>query len=152
MKKHKFRMDSFLKIKEFEEKTAWSEFLRQEARVLAIKKQISDLHEQQSRARQKMSQVGLKSGPELSEVALNNESLTATKQRIELLSLSLGNEERILEKLRLKHIESKKELKTIEKLKENDISKYKTLRDKYDAKITTEIGMQIYNRGKVENE
>ncbi len=152
MKKHKFRMDSFLKIREFEEKTAWSEFLRQESRVQAIKKQISDLNDQQSSARQKISQVGLKSGPELSEVALNNESLLATKQRIEVISLSLNNEERILEKLRLKHLEAKKELKTIEKLKENDISKYKKLRDKYDAKITSDIGMQMYNRGKVENE
>jgi flagellar export protein FliJ len=152
MKKHKFRMDSFLKIKEFEEKNAWSEFLRQESRVLAIKKQINDLKEQQSMARKKISQVGLKNGPELSEVSWTNESLSATKQKIEVFYLSLANEEKTLERLRLKHVEAKKELKIIEKLKENDISKYKILRDKYDAKVTSEIGLQIYNRGKVENE
>lgn len=152
MKKHKFRMDSFLKIKEFEEKNAWSEFLRQESRVMTIKKQISDLQEQQSLARQKISQVGLKNGPDLSEVSWTNESLSATKHKIETIHLSLASEERVLERLRLKHVEAKKELKIIEKLKENDITKYKHLRDKYDAKITSEIGLQIYNRGKVENE
>lgn len=145
-------MESYLKIKEFEEKISWSEVLIQMGRVNFILQKITELKERQKSIRQKASLVGQNQGPEVYELALAGESLEGTKARIESLMLELRNEERILERLRLKHIESKKELKTIEKLKENDLKNFKIEKDKKELKMTSEIALQMHNRGKAENE
>jgi flagellar export protein FliJ len=152
MKKHRFRLDSYLKIKEFEEKLSWSEVLTQMGRVSAIVQKINHLKEQQKNIRKKTSLIGQDQGPQIYELSLAGESIEGTKVKIESLMLELRNEERILERLRLKHVESKKELKTIEKVKENDFKAFKIEKDKKDLKTTSEIALQMHNRGKVENE
>ncbi len=152
MKKHQFRMESYLKIKEFEEKMSWSEVLIQMGRVNALMQRITKLKDQQKSIRQKTSLIGQNQGPQIYELSLAGESLEGTKAKIESLLLELRNEERILERLRLKHVEAKKELKSIEKLKENNLKDYKILRDKKDLKITAEVALQMHNRGRVENE
>ncbi len=145
-------MESYLKIKEFEEKISWSEVLTQMGRVNSIVQKITELKERQKSIRQKTSRVGQNQGPEIYELSLAGESLEGTKARIESLILELRNEERILERLRLKHVESKKELKTIEKLKENELKNFKIEKDKKELKTTSEIALQMHNRGKAENE
>ena len=152
MKKHRFRLDSYLKIKEFEEKLSWSEVLTQMGRVSAIVQKINQLKEQQKSIRKKTSLIGQDQGPQIYELSLAGESIEGTKVKIESLMLELRNEERILERLRLKHVESKKELKTIEKVKENDFRAFKIEKDKKDLKTTSEIALQMHNRGKAENE
>jgi flagellar export protein FliJ len=152
MKKHRFRMESFLKIKEFEEKLSWTEVLSQMGRVTAIVQKINHLKSQQKTIRKNMSMIGQNQGPQLYELSLAGESIEGTKVKIENLLLEQRNEEKILERLRLKHLESKKDLKTIEKLKENDLRNFKIERDKRDLKTTSEIALQMHNRGKAENE
>ena len=152
MKKNNFRLQSFLRIKEFEEKNAWSEVLRQEARIHLIAQEISRLINQQKMTRKNSSTVGLAHGAQLYELNLANESILGTDVKIENLKLEQAREENILDRLRAKHIEAKKELKTIEKLKEKNTFEFKNLRDKYEAKQTNEIAQQMYIRGKAENE
>ncbi len=152
MKKNQFRLKSFLRIKEFEEKNAWSEVLRQETRVQLIVQQIDQLKNQLKVTRTKSSTVGLEDGAQLYELNLANESILGTNVKIDQLKTEQFREEKILERLRTKHIEAKKELKTIEKLKEKNALEFKTLRDKYEAKQTNEIAQQMHVRGKAENE
>ncbi len=152
MKKHHFRMESYLKIKEFEEKLSWTEVLSQMNRVTVIVQKITQLKNQQKTIRKNISMIGQNQGPQIYELSLAGESIEGTKVRIESLLLEQRNEEKILERLRLKHLESKKDLKTIEKLKENDLRNFKIDRDKKDLKITSEIALQMYNREKAENE
>lgn len=152
MKKNQFRLQSFLRIKEFEEKNAWSEVLRQEGRINLIVQEINQLKDLQQATRKKSSRIGLDQGPQLYELTLADESISGTNVRIDLLKVDQAREEKVLEKLRLKHIEAKKELKTIEKLKEKSTQEFKTTRDKFEAKQTNEIAQQMYNRGKADNE
>lgn len=152
MKKNSFRLQTFLRIKEFEEKNAWSEVLRQEAQVHLIVQEISNLKNQQKIARKNSSTVGLVNGAQLYELNLAHESIIGTDVKIEHLKVEQAREEKILDKLRAKHIESKKELKTIEKLKEKNSLEFKVARDKYEAKQTNEIAQQMHLRGKAENE
>lgn len=152
MKKHRFRMESYLKIKEFEEKLSWTEVLSQMNRVTVIVQKINQLKNQQKTIRKNISMIGQNHGPQLYELSLAGESIEGTKVKIESLLLEQRNEEKILERLRLKHLESKKDLKTIEKLKENDSREFKIERDKKDLKTTSEIALQMHNRQKAENE
>jgi flagellar export protein FliJ len=152
MKKHTFRMESYLRIKEFEEKLSWSEVLTQMGRVNSVTQKIITLKDQQKNIRKKTSMFGLNEGPQLYELSLAGESIIGTSARIESLTLELRNEEKILERLRVKHVEAKKELKTIEKIKENDKARFKQHKEKMDLKTTSEIALQMHNRGKVENE
>ncbi len=152
MKKHRFRMESYLKIKEFEEKLSWTEVLSQMNRVTVIVQKIIHLKNQQKTIRKNISMIGQNQGPQIYELSLAGESIEGTKVRIESLLLEQKNEEKILERLRLKHIEAKKDLKTIEKLKENDLKSFKIDRDKKDLKITSELALQMHNRQKAENE
>ncbi|MBY0385190.1 flagellar FliJ family protein [bacterium] len=152
MKKHQFRLESYLKIKQFEEKNSWNEVLQQSARVNYLENQIDDLFKQQSLARKKASLVGFKKESAVHEFMLVDESIAGTQARIEELQKSLFKEKKTLEILKNKHIESKKELKTIEKLKENDIVKFKIKKEKIEAKRNDEIAQQMFHRGRVENE
>ncbi len=152
MKKHRFRMESYLKIKEFEEKLSWTEVLAQMNRVTTIVQKITQLKNQQKTIRKNISMIGQNQGPQIYELSLAGESIEGTKVKIESLLLEQRNEEKILERLRLKHIESKKDLKTIEKLKENDLRNFKIDRDKKDLKTTSELALQMHNREKAENE
>lgn len=152
MMKHRFRMESYLKIKEFEEKISWTEVLAQMNRVTAIVQKITQLKNQQKAIRKNISMIGQNQGPQLYELSLAGESIEGTKVKIESLLLEQRNEEKILERLRLKHVEAKKELKTIEKLKENDLKNFKIDRDKKDLKTTSEIALQMHNREKAGNE
>ncbi len=152
MKRHRFRMESYLKIKEFEEKLSWTEVHAQMNRVTVIVQKILQLKNQQKMIRKNISMIGQSQGPQIYELSLAGESIEGTKVKIESLLLEQKNEEKILERLRLKHIEAKKDLKTIEKLKENDLKSFKIDRDKKDLKITSELALQMYNREKAENE
>jgi flagellar export protein FliJ len=145
-------MESYLRIKEFEEKLSWTEVLSQMNRVAVVVQKISQLKTQQKTIRKNISMIGQKQGPQLYELSLAGESIEGTKVKIESLLLEQRNEEKILERLRLKHLESKKDLKTIEKLKENELKEFKIERDKIDLKTTSEIALQMYNREKAENE
>jgi flagellar export protein FliJ len=145
-------MESYLKIKEFEEKISWTEVLSQMSRVAAIVQKITQLKNQQKTARKNISMIGQNQGPQIYELSLAGESIEGTKVKIESLLLEQRNEEKILERLRLKHVEAKKELKTIEKLKENDLKNFKIDRDKKDLKTTSEVALQMHNREKAGNE
>lgn len=152
MKKHQFRLEAYLKIKQFEEKNSWNEVLQQMARVNSIEDKIESLSKQQSIVRKNVSMIGLKKQSVVHEFLLADESITGTQARIEDLKKSLVKEKKTLEILRNKHIESKKELKTIEKLKENDLLKFKIKKEKIENKRTDEIAQQMFHRGRVENE
>jgi flagellar export protein FliJ len=152
LKKYQFRLASYLKIKEFEEKNSWSEVLIQEARVSSIQNKIDELTIQRGQIRKNISRLGQSNGPGLHEVDLSEESLAGTQKRLEIYILDLEKENKLLEKLKAKHTEAKKELKTIEKLKEREFQEYKSFKEKNDAKITTEIAAQMHVLRKVENE
>jgi flagellar export protein FliJ len=152
LKKYQFRLESYLKIKEFEEKNSWSEVLAQEARVASIQSQMDQLEFQRGQIRFKLSLIGQQRGPGLYEIDLGEESLNATKKRLENLAIDLEKEKKLLERLKIKHAEAKKELKTIEKLKEREKIEYKSLKEKMDSKNITEIAGQMYLRRKAQNE
>ena len=152
MKKYQFRLEAYLKIKQFEEKNSWNEVLQQMARVNSIEERIESLNQQQSLVRKNISKVGLKKASVVHEFLLADESISGTQARIEDLKKSLLKEKKLLEILKNKHIESKKELKTFEKLKENDVSRFKIKKDKMENKRTDELAQQMFQRRKAENE
>lgn len=148
MKKHQFRLQNYLKIKEFDEKISWTDVLKQEARIHEIQDQIHRIVESQKNSHKKSTQIGLRAGPQLYELDLTLESIAGLDVRLRALQTTLAQEEKILERLKQKHIEAKKELKIVEKLKANDEEKFKIFKNKQDEKRTNEVAQQVYLKGK----
>ena len=152
MKKYSFRLESYLKIKTYEEKICWRDVLNQDAKVISIQNRIHSLNEQNSANKQNISELTADTSSFVSEAAWGNESIIATKELIKQLTVDLEKESKTLDKLRLKHLEAKRELKVIEKLKEQSLSQHKEKVSKDDRNKMAEIAQQTFLRGRGQNE
>ena len=143
MKKFNFRLAGYQRIKAFEEKNAWNEVLKQEARVLKIKQAMDNLEMDIRKGREDMSRVGENSVPRwhLAEEAIGG--LTA---RIQQLQQEYNAEMRLLEKLVIKHREAKKEAKIIENYEDRKRAEFKEDKAKHDEIQRNETATQSFMR------
>lgn len=147
MKKFNFRLDSFLKIKQFEEKIAWNEVLKQEGRVSIIQEQIDTTHMSIQAAREEMSRVG--DHHSIHTAQLNQMSIEGLSFKLKDLQFSLKKEIALLHKLKERHFEFKKEAKSLETYKENKKNDYKQEIKKKDILRLSEVGTQKHSRRKI---
>lgn len=146
MKKFNFRLNGYLRIKEFEEKNAWNEVLKQEARIQNLKNKIDNLNMTILQSRERMNQVGREQGTDAAHLQMVEESITGMKAHIETLAQEHARESKTLEKLVLKHREIKKESKIITNFKERKKSDYDKERDKQIEKQSADFATQSFLR------
>ena len=152
MKKHFFRLENYLKIKIFEEKNCLSSVLQQQSRVDILERRLQSLEAQMRETKEDLSRPSQETYLFAPKVAWGEESLRATKEVIIQLKEALAKELRILEKLKAKHLEARKDVKVIEKLKEQSKTNFKEKLNKEDSKKMSEIAQQTYLRGRGQNE
>jgi flagellar biosynthesis chaperone FliJ len=146
VKSFKFRLAGYLKIKEFEEKNAWNEVIKQETRVTAVKTKIEALITKMEERKAERSQVGL--NPAITQVSadLISQSLEALDVRLKGMIKEYQAEMMVLEKLRDQHNEKKKEAKIIDKYQDRKKKDFKVQLDKLEQKQTNESAANLYIR------
>lgn len=150
MKKFNFRLDSFLKIKQFEEKIAWNEVLKQEERVSKITHQIDTIHMQIKNAREIVSRTGgHQEGDSIVVADLHQQGIEALGWRIQDLQVMLKKEISLLQKVRDRHSEIKKETKSLESYKDKQKQEHKKENNKADVLRLSEVGSQRLARRKI---
>src|SRR5690242_15784097 len=138
MKKFRFRMEGFLKIKEFEEKNSLNEVLKQENRVLSLKSKIDDLMDLMEKSREKGDLLGRDPSMQPENVLLINDSLTAFEVRLHNARSEYLAENKLLEKLREIYNEKRKEAKVIDNFKDRQKQEFKKLANKEEQKKNNE--------------
>lgn len=137
MRAFKFRLDSYLKLKEHEEKTAWNEVLKQQSRVLKIEKQMDNINEAISNGRQMLSAVGVEVQYNMGAAQVAEESIHALSIKMDILNKERELELKTLETLKQKFFEKKKDAKTMNNLKERKKADFKIKHSK-DEQIKIE--------------
>lgn len=146
MKNFRFRLAGYQKIKEFEEKNAWNEVLRQENRVLSLQAKMADIQSVMKKNREERDLLGRDPGMNTHKVDLINSSLLALDARLHSTRGEYLAEHKLLEKLREIHNEKRKDAKVIEKLKERKKEEFKDAKNKWEQKQSNEIAGNIYTR------
>jgi flagellar export protein FliJ len=145
MKKFNFRLTGFLKIKEFEEKNAWNEVLKQEGRVNALKRRIDTLIEAVHESRQQLSDPDM--GPSTAgRWQLAEESIAGQTAQISVLEKEYLLEKKTLEKLIFRHSEIKKEAKIIDNYKARKKSEFADAKAKNEEIQRNEFATQSFLR------
>lgn len=135
----KFRLESYLKLKTHEEKSAWNEVLKQQGRVSKIQEAIDTINEAMSAARAGLTEGGNKKSYSFGEAQIVEESLSAQSARLKQYFKEKANEERTLEILKQKYFEKKRDAKTIENLKDRKKTEFNKEESKLDEKNLEEI-------------
>lgn len=146
MKKFNFRLTGYLRIKEFEEKTAWNEVLKQEARTSQIKNKIDNLIMSIHTNREGLTQTGGGETPDVARWQLINESITGMNAQIGLLQQEYAVEAKILERLVNKHRDLKRESKVIENYKDRKRVEFKEEKQKQADQQRQDFSMQSHIR------
>jgi len=139
MGRFKFRLDSYLNLKVHEEKSAWNEVLKQQGRVSEIEDYIHTINEAMSAARADLSVSGGNGDYSAGKAVLVEESLSALTVKLQFLFSEKAKEEKILEVLKLKYFEKKKDAKIIENLKDRKKAEFVKERSKEEDKKNEEI-------------
>lgn len=145
MKKFDFRLKGFLRIKEFEERNAWNEVLKQEGRVNAIQNRITTLATGIHDSRQQLSAPNI-GADAAGRWQLAEESIRGMNAQIEVLQKEYALEAKTLERLLYRHREAKKEAKIISNYKDRKKSEFEDLKAKQEEIQRTEISTQSYIR------
>lgn len=148
----KFRLDSYLKLKTHEEKSAWNEVLKQQGRVSEIQEAIDTINEAMTAARAALSDGGSKKEYSFGEAQIVEESLSAQSVKLKYLFREKANEERTLEILKQKYFEKKRDAKTIENLKDRKKAEYVKETSKLEDKTLEENARTIAQARKRMNE
>lgn len=135
----KFRLDSYLKLKVHEEKSAWNEVLKQQGRVSDIEDSIHTINEAMSAARADLSASGGVGKHSAGKADLVEESLSALTVKLKILFNEKAKQEKLLEVLKQKYFEKKKDAKIIENLKERKRVEYTKEYAKQEDKNNEEI-------------
>lgn len=146
MKKFRFRLDGYQKIKEFEEKNALNEVLRQENRVLSLMAKMNDIQSLMKKSREERDLLGRDPSMSPSKAELINNSLLALDARLHTTRGEYLAEQKLLEKLREIHNEKRKDAKVIEKLKDRKKEEFKDAKDKWEQKQSNEIAGNTFTR------
>lgn len=144
MKKFNFRLAGLLRIREFEEKNAWNEVLKQESRLQNIKNKIDNL--QMGIASSRQMTLPAEHASVLSNWQLAEEAISGMGARIEILELEYAQETKLLEKLVARHQEAKKESKILENFKERKSTEFKVEKNKMEAKQSIDFATQSHMR------
>lgn len=136
MKEFKFRLESYLKLKVYEEKNAWSEVLKQQGRVYQIEESIHNINRAMSEGREKLAQ-------DSSVSQLVEESINALNVKLKMLYQEKIAEEKTLDILLKKHMEKKKEAKIIENLKNKKKADFTKEKSKKDQNNLEEIARTL---------
>lgn len=151
MKKFNYRLDSFLKIKQFEEKIAWNEVLKQEGRILLLREQIDTIHTQIQVSRDTVSRTGTGEGSfQVNTANLLQMGIEGLGFRVKEIETQLKKEMAILQKLKDRHAEMKKDAKTLETHKDKQKAAYKKEVGKKDVLRLSEVGAQKVARRKLD--
>ncbi|MBY0314229.1 MAG: hypothetical protein K2Q26_01830 [Bdellovibrionales bacterium] len=151
MKKFNYRLDSFLKIKQFEEKIAWNEVLKQEGRILLLREQIDTIHRQIQVSRDTVSRTGTGDGSfQVNTANLLHMGIEGLGFRVKEIEAQLKKEMSILQKLKDRHAEMKKEAKTLETHKDKKKAAYKKEVGKKDILRLSEVGAQRMAKRKLD--
>jgi flagellar biosynthesis chaperone FliJ len=146
MKAFKFRLENYLKIKEFEEKNSWNEVLKQEARVALVKKKIEEMWTTMQRSREEKNLLGSDPKVNQAKVELINDSLIGLEARMVSYRREYQVEMKLLEKMMEVHAEKRKDAKIIDKFKGRKKQEFKVGRDKAEQKQINEIAGHLFNR------
>ena len=143
MRAFKFRLDSYLKLKVHEEKSAWNEVLKQQGRVSQLEEYIHTINEAMSAARADLSGSGVNEKYSIGKAEIVAESLSALTVKLSHIFSEKAKEEKVLESLRQKYFEKKKEAKTIENLKDRRKAEYVKEQSKFEDKKNEEIAQTM---------
>jgi flagellar protein FliJ len=146
MKAFKFRLENYLKIREFEEKNSLNEVLRQEGRLLEVRSKIEHLMDIMHSSREEKNLLGRDARVDSAKVELINDSLVGLNARMNVFRREYQVEATQLEKLKAVHAEKRKDAKIIEKLKERKKKEFNVARDKVEQKQTNEAASNLFNR------
>lgn len=135
----KFRLESYFKLKVHEEKSAWNEVLKQQARVSDIEDSIHTINEAMSAARADLSVSGGTGKFSAGKADIVEESLSALTVKLRFLFNEKAKEEKKLEVLQQKYFEKKKDAKIIENLKDRKKAEFLKERSKEEDKKNEEI-------------
>jgi len=146
VKKFNFRLAGYLRIKEFEEKNAWNEVLKQEARTSVLQNKIDNLNMRIRESREAASRAGQASGATAAETHLLAESIIAMGAQVVALQSDLEVEMKILEKLVAKHRETKKDAKVINNFKDRKKNDFEKEKAKSEEKQRHDFSTQSFIR------
>ena len=135
----KFRLDSYLKLKQHEEKSAWNEVLKQQGRVSLIQDSIDTVDSAMTAAREALSGLGGEHVYSFGQAQIIEESLSAQSVKLQSLFREKANEERTLEILKQKYFEKKRDAKIIENLKDRKKAEFDKGQSKLEDKNNEEI-------------
>lgn len=148
MARFKFRLDSFLNLKEHEEKTAWNEVLKQQGLVSNLTNQIDTIICTIKNMRKRMSQVG-QVGATIEEAENLHTGIEAFQIKLEDLKMQRINEEKVLDKLKHIHIEKKRDAKILDNLRSRKQDEYKKDQTKKkELKADDVVNMMLQKRAK----
>jgi flagellar export protein FliJ len=142
MKKFNFRLGGYLRIKEFEEKNAWNEVLKQEKRTQSLKDKIDDLTMDIHNTRL----ATVDTSQAVPQWALADEAIRGMTARITELQKEYAVEMKTLEKLVLKHRETKKEAKIVNNYKDRKKNEFEEEKNKIEDKQRIDISTQSFMR------
>lgn len=145
MKKFDFRLKGFLRIKEFEERNAWNEVLKQEGRVNAIQNRMTTLATGVHESRQQLSTPSI-GADAAGRWQLAEESIRGMNAQIEVLQKEFALESKTLERLLHRHREAKKEAKILTNYKDRKKSEFNDIKAKHDEIQRTEFSTQSHLR------
>jgi flagellar export protein FliJ len=146
MKAFKFRLENYLKIKEFEEKNSLNEVLKQEGVLLEVRMKIERIMDIMHASREEKNLLGRDPSVDSAKVDLINESLIGLNARMNIFRREYQVQATLLEKLKVAHAEKRKDAKIIEKLKDRKKKEFNVARDKVEQKQTNEVAGNLFNR------
>lgn len=151
MKKFNYRLDSYLKIKQFEEKIAWNEVLKQEGRIHLLQQQIDTIHMQIQNSRETVSRTGTGDGSfQVNTANLHQMGIEGLDYRVKEIKTALVKELVLLQRLKDRHAEMKKEAKTLETHKDKQKAVHRKEVGKKDVLHLSEVGAQKMARRKLD--